>query len=159
MVSENEFLVHAFFLGIYITFVYDILRVFRRVVPHSSFWVSAEDLSFWIYCGAKVFLLMYHESDGTLRWFAVMGALTGMLLYRKALGHLFVKYFSLALQKIVAAALKIFKWTTAPFRTAGRKVSAVVNRAGRGLWYRSCRLGRLAGYGIKKRLTSLLKMR
>ena len=83
MANENIFLFYALAMGIFITFLYDILRIIRRVLPHNHFWVSVEDLSFWIYCAAEVFLLLHHESDGALRWFAVLGALTGMLLYKK----------------------------------------------------------------------------
>ena len=50
MASENEFLLQAFLTGIYITFVYDLLRIFRRVVPQGTFMVSLEDILFWIYC-------------------------------------------------------------------------------------------------------------
>lgn len=97
MANENTFLLHALLMGIFITFVYDGLRILRRVIPHNSFFVSLEDLGFWIYCGAEVFLLMYHESNGTLRWFAVMGALAGMLFYKKLISPFFVKYVSLLL--------------------------------------------------------------
>ena len=82
MVSENEFLLHSLIMGVFLLFVYDILRIIRRVIPHDGFWVSVEDLVFWLYCGGEVFLLMYRESNGTLRWFAVIGAMTGMFLYR-----------------------------------------------------------------------------
>ena len=75
-------MLHAFLMGVFITFVYDILRIFRRVIPHAGFFVSLEDIVFWIYCGTEVFLLMYHEGDGSLRWFAIVGALAGMLLYK-----------------------------------------------------------------------------
>ena len=54
MANENIFLFYALIMGIFITFVYDILRIFRRVLPHNSFWVSVEDLCFWIYCSAEV---------------------------------------------------------------------------------------------------------
>ena len=37
MASEKEFLLHALLMGIFITFVYDLLRIFRRVVPHKAF--------------------------------------------------------------------------------------------------------------------------
>lgn len=94
MVDENIFLFHAFLLGIFVTFVYDLIRIFRRVVVHNTFFISLEDLIFWIYCGAEVFLLMYHESDGTLRWFAVLGAFAGMFLYRKTAGSILVTYAS-----------------------------------------------------------------
>ena len=87
MAGENQFLLHSLMMGAFILFVYDILRVIRRVIPHGWFWVAVEDLVFWFYCGAEVFLLMYHESNGTLRWFAVTGALVGMFLYKKLFGY------------------------------------------------------------------------
>ena len=122
MVDENVFLVHAFFMGIYITFVYDLLRILRRVVPHNHFAVSVEDLGFWVYCAGKVFLLMHHESDGTLRWFAVLGALVGMLLYRKTAGALFVKYMSLILITIRDLLKKICKIFCRPFGVVWKKL-------------------------------------
>ena len=148
MVDENVFLAHAFFIGIYITFVYDLLRILRRVVPHSSFWVSVEDLAFWVYCAGKVFLLMHHESDGTLRWFAVLGALVGMLLYRKTVGALFVKYMSLALIKIRDFCVKICKMVCKPFCAAGKKVTGVLGKA----------VKKAGPESTKKKLTLLVKM-
>ncbi len=58
MANENEFLLHALLMGIFITFVYDVIRIFRRVIPHNSFFVSLEDLAVWVYCGGSVFLVM-----------------------------------------------------------------------------------------------------
>lgn len=95
MVSENVFLFHALLLGAYVTFVYDWLRILRRVIPHSLFFVSVEDFLFWVYCGAEVFLLLHRESNGTLRWFAVLGAGLGIFLYEKCFSAIFVKYVSL----------------------------------------------------------------
>ena len=91
MADENQFLLYATLMGVYITFFYDILRIFRRVIPHANFMVSLEDIGFWIYCSIKVFMLMYYESDGTLRWFAVLGALLGMTVYRKLVSPFFCK--------------------------------------------------------------------
>ena len=48
--NENVFLLHAFLLGIEITFQYDILRILRRVFTHGNGMVSLEDIAFWIYC-------------------------------------------------------------------------------------------------------------
>ena len=94
MINEKTFLFNSFLLGIYITFVYDIIRILRRVFRHGNFWLSVEDLAFWIFCGAEVFLLMHRESNGILRWYAVVGALLGMLLYRKLISRFLVKYVS-----------------------------------------------------------------
>lgn len=147
MASENEFLLHAFLLGVLVTLLYDLLRIFRRIVPHNLFFVSVEDLGFWVYCGAEVFLLMYRESNGTLRWFAVFGALLGMALYRKLCSPFLVKYISLILGKVLG-------WLSWPLKKllglagkgaakTGSCIAKVVHRIGR---------------QIKNRLTYFLKM-
>ena len=148
------FLLHALLTGIFITFVYDILRILRRVVPHNGFFVSLEDLCFWIFCGADVFLLMYRESNGTLRWFAVLGALAGMTLYKKLVGKLFVKYISEALRRLIKAVKRILGWVFRPVAGLGRMAGRTARKAGRGI-------RRIAGRirkRVKNRLTRFLKM-
>lgn len=147
MASENEFLLHAFLLGVFVTLLYDLLRIFRRIVPHNLFFVSVEDLGFWVYCGAEVFLLMYRESNGTLRWFAVFGALLGMALYRKLCSPFLVKYVSLILGKVLG-------WLSWPLRK-------LMRFAGKGAAKtRSCiaTLIHRIGRQIKNKLTYFLKM-
>ena len=153
MAGENEFLLHALFMGVFITFIYDLLRIFRRVVPHRGFFVSAEDLLFWIYCGEEVFLLMYHESDGTLRWFAVFGALTGMFLYRKLASPFFVKYVSMALNRMLRLLGRVLNWLSKPLKVLFRRTGTIVGKAGHraGRWLRQLR--RM----LKIRLTYFLK--
>ena len=143
MVNENNFLFSALIMGIFITFLYDILRIFRRVVPHGSFWVALEDIAFWIYCAAEVFLLMYHESDGTLRWFAVLGAMVGMFSYKKLLSRPLVKYVSLLLQKLFMLINKVFHIIFKPFRKVGQK---------------AVHKGRQGTSLLKKKLTFFLKV-
>lgn len=105
------------------------------MIPHSSFFVSLEDLIFWIYCGSEVFLMMYHESDGTLRWFAVIGALAGMVSYKKLISPLFVKYVSLILNKLLNIIGKVIRWLCRPFGfllgVAGHTVYRAGGRVGR----------------------------
>ncbi|MBE5884679.1 MAG: spore cortex biosynthesis protein YabQ [Lachnospiraceae bacterium] len=150
MASENVFLFYALLMGIFITFVYDILRIFRRVVPHGNFLVSLEDIAFWIYCATEVFLLMYHESNGTLRWFAILGAMVGMLLYKKLVSAFLVKYVSFLLQKLLILLSKVMRILLKPFRFVGGKASGVAGKA--------VRKGRRGGRFIKKKLTFFLKV-
>lgn len=151
MANENEFLLHALLMGIFITFVYDVIRIFRRVIPHNSFFVSLEDLGFWVYCGGSVFLLMYHESNGELRWFAVFGAIVGMLLYKKLFSPPFVKYVSLILSKVLEALGKILGWLLRPLKI-------LLKKAGAGIGCISRRIRRRIRRAVKIRLTYLLKM-
>lgn len=154
MVSETDFLLHSLLLGVFITFVYDLLRIFRRVVPHARFMVSLEDLGFWVYCGAQVFLLMYRESNGTLRWFAVFGALSGMVSYKKIVSPWLVKYASLGLGKALGFLGKALKWLCRPIGFLCRKAGKNASRAGGRLH----RLGKKFGRAVKMRLTFFLKV-
>ena len=132
MVSENVFLFHALLLGAYITFVYDWLRIFRRVIPHSLFFVSLEDICYWLYCAVQVFLLLYHESNGTLRWFGVLGAGLGIFLYKKCFSEFLVKYVSLVLCKVLKVLRKVFgglfRFLCRPFRFLYRKMAVPIGR-------------------------------
>lgn len=148
------FLLYALLMGIFITFLYDLLRIFRRVWPHRDFFVSLEDICFWIYCAGEVFLLLHHESNGTLRWFAVLGSMTGMLLYKKLVSPFFVKYVSLWLRIFLGYAGRGLRLLFSPVTWLLKLAGAHLKQAGRG----AKRTGRTAGRLFKKKLTFLLKL-
>lgn len=109
MNSENQILLHAALLGIYLAFLYDTIRIFRRCIGHNVLFISLEDIVYWFYLAAKVFLMMYRESNGRLRWFAVLGAGAGILIYTKLFGKYYVCYISRFLNKIGKRIQKIYK--------------------------------------------------
>ena len=154
MAAENEFMLYALLMGIFITFIYDILRIFRRVIPHNGFFVSLEDLFFWIYCAMEVFLLMYHESNGTLRWFAVLGAVAGMFAYKKLISPFFVKYVSLFLNKLILPVVRFGKWLIKPLKAGLARVKKTTEQVKLRSVHRKSRIRWL----LKKKLTFLMKM-
>ena len=109
MGNENLFLLHSVIMGVYLAFLYDSIRISRRILPHNTFFVSLEDIVFWGYMGVEVFLLMYRESNGMLRWFSVAGALAGIFGYKKLVGRYYVHYVSLVIRKIIQRFRRIFK--------------------------------------------------
>lgn len=150
LIGENLFLLYSVGMGIFITFVYDLFRILRRVFPHGSFWVSFEDLIFWVFCALSVFWMMHSQSNGTLRWFAVLGALTGMFVYIKTVSGLFVKWVSVLIRKIVEIIGKVLGFLGRPFAFLGKKCRQAM---------RCCNI-RLKRFGrfVKNRLTALWKM-
>ncbi len=146
----NTFLLYSFGMGIFITFVYDLLRIFRRTWSHNKFFVSFEDLLFWVFCAISIFYLMHTESNGTLRWFAILGALTGMFLYKKTISRPFVKWVSLGInwiKKIIGKGLSILG---RPFVFLGKKCKKAGKKTMNG--------GRHVRTMVKKRLTALKKL-
>lgn len=131
MSEENVFLLYAFASGIFITFIYDILRILRRVVPHGGLLVSLEDLAFWVFCAIHIFQLMHRESNGSLRWFAVTGALAGILLYKKTVSRLFVQYVSLILCRVRDLLCRVLGLCLRPAARAGHAAGGVLRRLGK----------------------------
>lgn len=112
--------------GMAITLVYDLLRIARRVITHSSFFVSIEDFLYWIAVAIGIFLLLYYTNDGNLRWVAILVVFFGMLLYKKIFGnnlvifmstkinqilHLVVRVIAIPLKLVKRAFMRVFKRT------------------------------------------------
>lgn len=122
IMQEIYFLMHSIVLGVFITFMYDWIRIFRRIVAHNLFFISIEDMFFWIACSIKIFLMLYQENNGMLRWFAIIGAALGMMLYRILFGRLFVKYVTLVLQKILHLLAIVISFFMRPLCWLWRRV-------------------------------------
>lgn len=150
IIDEVTFLLHSFLLGIAITFVYDGFVILRRLVRHSLFLISLEDMFFWIACAIGVFYMLYEENNGVLRWFAVFGAALGMIAYKKSVSPLIVRGVTQIVRKILWAFAKLFHFLLKPFRFAGGKVRRV--------WKRSSAKGRKVGKCVKNKLTCRLKL-
>lgn len=101
IVQELTFFAHSVLMGLAITFVYDWIRVLRKLIRHGTVLTSLEDLFFWLVCGFAVFYMLYRENDGTLRWFAVAGAAIGMCIYKLAVRNFFINVMSTCLHKIM----------------------------------------------------------
>ena len=61
--------------------LYDLLRLFRALVPHGWLWVGVEDLLYWIFAGLAVFYLLYEENDGALRLYVISTIFLTMIVY------------------------------------------------------------------------------
>lgn len=78
---EAELAVHSFLLGIVLMVSYDLLRLFRLLIPHNSLFADLEDFVYWIYCAVMTFLLLFYENSGVLRGYVIIGVFVGMILY------------------------------------------------------------------------------
>ena len=78
---ELLFLGSSVLVGMGLFFLYDILRIFRRILPHGNIWIGVEDFLYWIIFTGVVFVLLYRENDGMVRGFAFGGLLVGMTCY------------------------------------------------------------------------------
>lgn len=116
IVQEITFFAHSVLMGLGITFVYDCIRVLRRLFKHGTVLTSLEDLLFWLACGIAVFYMLYRENDGTLRWFAVMGAAIGMICYKLTVRNTFENVMSTCLHKMMWLIFRFLQIVLKPFK-------------------------------------------
>lgn len=79
--QEALFFGSSILVGAGLFLLYDMLRIFRRIIPHGVLWVGAEDFFYWLICTGVVFVMLYRENDGMVRGFALLGMLFGMAFY------------------------------------------------------------------------------
>lgn len=95
-------------VGAVLFLLYDVLRIFRRIVPHGNIWIGVEDFLYWLICTAAVFVMLYRENEGMVRGFALGGLVVGMLLYYALLSRLVIRVNVLVLRSVLGAIGKIF---------------------------------------------------
>ena len=77
---ELELFARSFLCGMFLALLYDLLRLFRRLVRHGNFALAVEDLLYWLACALLVFRMLYEENSGAIRGFAIVAVILGMLL-------------------------------------------------------------------------------
>lgn len=77
--KEMAIFVHAVIAGMVVYGTYTLLRVIRRIIRHNLIFVSIEDFLFWVGTSFYLFIEIYYTSDGSVRWFFILGVVLGMV--------------------------------------------------------------------------------
>lgn len=88
---------------------YDILVVFRRVMPHCKAVMAVQDVLFWVLAGFVLFAGIYRGNEGKLRNFLFLGSFLGFCLCRVTISPIFVAAFVKILGLAVFLAEKTVK--------------------------------------------------
>ena len=92
--KELSVFVQAVLAGNLVYLVYCVLRVFRRIIKHNLFFVSLEDILYWIATGFYLFVKIYQTSNGTIRWYFVVGVLLGGIITHCIIQKIIKKYIA-----------------------------------------------------------------
>ena len=66
--------------GAVVRLTYQCIRCFRRIVVHRLAAIGAEDMIFWMGSAVYMFVQIYHTSDGSIRWYFILGVALGAVL-------------------------------------------------------------------------------
>lgn|GEM_PF-148937 len=110
MIAELHFFLTAILWGIGLVFLYDILRILRRIIRHNYFFIGLEDIIYWTIAGVLIFHMMYQQNDGIIRGFAILGICLGMYLYHISLSELLVAIISKSIHFILKTISKVLSF-------------------------------------------------
>ncbi len=117
----------AVFCGAVITMVYDLLRIFRRVVSHGNLWIGIEDFIFWIWTALWVFSVLYRENDGNLRMYTIFAMALGMIVYHKTISEPLVELLGKLLKRVFSIILYPIKMLKNSIIFFGKKLKKLVH--------------------------------
>lgn len=112
--SEGSLLLISIVFGIALMLVYDVLRIFRRLVRHGTIALALEDIVYWTACAIGVFAMLYWENGGQLRWYVLAGVAFGMLVENAFVSPWVVRLFVKILRFILRILGKIFRVVEKP---------------------------------------------
>ncbi len=105
---ELQFFLTSILWGSLIVFAYDFLRIIRKLIDHNVFFVSLEDLIFWVFTSVFIFSMLYKENNGIIRGFSIAAMLIGMIGYYYLFSDLFVNGVSKLIKFIMGPAIRFF---------------------------------------------------
>lgn len=131
IIQETHFFLRSILSGIVIVFVYDVLRIFRRVVRHGVIATAFEDFCFWVAAGLYIFWMLYRENDGIIRGFSIAAVVLGMLVYNVSISPFFVKYISAGINFVVRLFKRFVRLLLSPVIWMGKKAGKPVKAVGK----------------------------
>ena len=78
--QEVDSLLISFVLGVGLTFVYDLMRLSRRIFPRGWVLIGIEDLVFWLLAAVCFAVMCLWINDGIFRWYMMAAAVFGSYL-------------------------------------------------------------------------------
>ena len=129
IVRQGQLFGLAVLLGAGLLFLYDLLRICRRILRHRTVGIAVEDIIFWLFCALGMFGFMYRYNEGVIRGFLVFGAAVGMILYSIFISRLVVRCGTAVFRRILHVLHRIFGRISRPFRILGASAKKKVGTA------------------------------
>lgn len=153
--KELVFFITCVAAGFFCAFIYDILRISRRIVRVGDWVVNVEDVLFMVAAALIFFYASYLKNSGEIRWHSFIGGAAGVIVYISAVGNKLLDVSCLLIGLMLRAAAFLLKLLAAPilfvFRVLKKPISVVMWYSGKG----AGKIGTVAGIGAARAKISL----
>jgi len=66
--------------GVVVRLCYYCISCFRGIIKHKIIAIEIEDMLFWVGTAIYLFVQIYHTSNGSIRWYFVLGIVIGSII-------------------------------------------------------------------------------
>ena len=124
--KELMYLFICLFNGFVLTMLYDLLRIFRRIIRHNKSIICLEDIIYGVFIGTYLFKVNFDNNDGTVRLFVLIALVFGGLIYSKLVSNSVVcviSRFFIKIKKKLLELLRIVAKITINKNIGSKKIS------------------------------------
>lgn len=123
MVSNQSMLfITAVEIGILMGVLFDLIRIFRKLIKHPNFFVQIEDMLYWVLCGFVAFYMLYICNYAEIRPYIFIGIVLGGIFYFCTFSIIFMKIATIVINYIKKLIQKLVQLLLIPLRALVRLV-------------------------------------
>lgn len=107
--DQGTLFVSGILCGVVVWFLYDLLRLWRRLIAHKELWIAIEDVLFFLICAIVGFQLLYPLSLGQTRVFLILAVAIGSLAYHKLISPHLIRGGTWLIHRLKKAFRPLFR--------------------------------------------------
>lgn len=129
--NQSMLFLTAIQVGILMGILFDLIRIFRKLLKHPNFLVQIEDMLYWIVCAFIGFYMFYVCNYASIRPFIFIGILLGAIFYFMTFSVVFMKIATIVIHYIKELVRKLIqafkKCMIAPIKFVLKKLVELIN--------------------------------
>ncbi|PHV70365.1 hypothetical protein CS063_10825 [Sporanaerobium hydrogeniformans] len=136
--SQTLLFITCIEIGILMGTLFDLVRIFRKLIKHPNFLVQMEDAIYWVGCAFISFYLLYITNYAAIRPFAFIGMLLGGIFYFSTFSIIFMKIATAVIdymKKLMTEMIRLLlipvqafiRWLKGPVGYVNKKVENIHN--------------------------------
>lgn len=102
--------------GMIVGFIYDLFRVWRKIIKTRNIMVYAQDIIFWILVSLVVFGTLFISNAGEIRGYLLIGIILGTTIYMLTLSQYVVDFLIRAVRILVGILIYLYKIFSVPVK-------------------------------------------
>jgi len=151
LAEQTTIFLQAILLGFVYGILYDAFRITRIAVPTARWVIFVQDVLFFFICAVSTFFFLMRTMDGQVRFFVLLGAVLGMIIYFYSLSIL-IMGVSAAIIRVVKTVLSwVYRWILLPIWRIIYSFVVLIMRPIRFLGARFEKTVQRCKYGLKVR--------